>query len=132
MFSIRNSADMDRALVSLLDPALRRLLTLRRDQLAEDGLDLEEIGHFIVVRPGETLAEVEIEAGVAIATNLVDGSRLGDPEFEPLFEYVTRKDGWLEAVMILSDDGFGLVLFVPDTIEIDPAISLLLRRHAAA
>jgi hypothetical protein len=132
MLSIRNSADMDRALVSLLDPALRRLLTLRRDQLAEDGLDLEEIVHIIVVRPGDTLAEVEAEAGVAIATNLVDGSMLGDPEFEPLFEYVTRKDGYLEAVMILSDDGFGLVLFVPDTIEIDPAISLLLRRHAAA
>lgn len=131
MLSIRNSADMDRALVSLLDPALRRLLTLRRDQLAEDGLDLDEIVHVIVVRPGDTLAEVEAEAGVAIATNLVDGSRLGDPEFEPLFETVIRKDGWLEAVMILSDDGFGLVLFVPDTIDVDPAISLLLRRHAA-
>lgn len=132
MLSIRNSADMDRALVSLLDPALRRLLTLRRDQLADDGLDLDEIVHIIVVRPGDTLAEVEAEAGAAIATNLVDGKRLGDPEFEPLFEYVTRNDGWLEAVMILSDDGFGLVLFVPDTIDVDPAISLLLRRHAAA
>jgi hypothetical protein len=132
MLSIHNTADMDRALASLLDPALRRLLTLRRDQLAEDGLDLDEIVHIIVVRPGDTLAEVEAEAGVAIATNLVDGSRLGDPEFEPLFENVTRKDGWLEAVMILSDDGFGLVLFVPDTIDVDPAISLLLRRHAAA
>lgn len=132
MLSIRNSIEMDRALGSLLDPALRRLLTLRRDQLAEDGLELEEIAHFVVVRPGDTLVEVEAEAGVAIATNLVDGSQLGDPEFEPLFEYVTRKDGWLEAVMILSDDGFGLVLFVPDTIDVDPAISLLLRRHAAA
>lgn len=132
MLSIRNSADMNGALASLLDPVLRRLLTLRRDQLAEDGLDLDEIVHIIIVRPGDTLVEVEAEAGVAIATNLVDGSRLGDPEFEPLFEYVTRKDGWLEAVMILSSDGFGLVLFVPDTIDVDPAISLLLRRHAAA
>ena len=132
MLSIRNSADMNRALASLLDPALRRLLTLRRDQLAEDGLDLHEIVHIIIVRPGDTLAEVEAEAGVAIATNLVDGSRLGDPEFEPLFEYVTRNDGWLEAVMITSDSGFGLVLFVPDTIDVDPAINLLLRRRAAA
>jgi hypothetical protein len=132
MLSIRNSTDMDRALVSLLDPTLRRLLTLRRDQLTEDGLDLDEIVHIIVVRPGDTLAEVEAEAGVAIATNLVDGSRLGDPEFQPLFEYVTREDGWLEAVMILSDDGFGLVLLCPDTIDVDPAISLLLRRCAAA
>ncbi len=132
MLSIRNSADMDRALVALLDPALRQLLTLRRDQLAEDGLDLDEIVHIIVVRPGDTLADVEAEAGVAIATNLVDGSRLGDPKFQPLFEYITRSNGYYEAVMILSDDGFGLVLFVPDTIEIDPAISLLLRRHADA
>lgn len=132
MLSIRNSADMDRALVSLLDPTLRRLLTLRRDQLAEDGLDLDEIVHIIIVRPGDTISEVEAEAGVAIATNLVDGSQLGDPHFQALFEYVTREDGWLEAVMILSDDGFGLVLFVPDTIDVDPAISLLLRRCAAA
>ncbi len=132
MLSIRNSADMEHALMSLLDPVLRRMLTLRRDQLAEDGFDLDEIVHIIVVRPGDLLADVEAEAGVALATNLVDGSRLGEPEFESLFEYVERKEGWLEAVMILSDDGFGLVLFVPDTIDIDPAISLVLRRCAAA
>lgn len=116
-----------------MNPHLRALLTLRRDQLIGDGdEDLGEFVHFIVVRNGDTLAAVEAEAGVALSTNPIDGRRLGDPEFEPPFEYVRRENGFLEAVMILTDDGFAVVLLVPDTIEIDPAITLLLRRCVVA
>ncbi|NII58345.1 hypothetical protein [Sphingomonas aerolata] len=133
MLSIRNSADLDRALDAPLEPYLRCLLTLRRDQLVGDtGLDLGEFMHAIVVRVGDTLAQVEAEAGVPIATNLIDGKRLGDAEFEPSFDYVRRCEGWLEAVIILTDDGFALVLLVPDLITVDPSITLLLRRCVAA
>ena len=133
MISIRSSADLTRVLNGCLEPHLRALLTLRRDQLIGDGEeDLGELVHFIVVRTGDTLSAVEAEAGVALSTNPIDGRRLGDPYFEPLFEYVKRENGFLEAVMILTDDGFAVVLLVPDTIDVDPAISLLLRRCAAA
>jgi hypothetical protein len=133
MLSIRNSADLDRALDAPLEPYLRRLLTLRRDQLVGDtGLDLGEFMHAIVVRVGDTLAQIEAEAGVPIATNLIDGKRLEDAEFEPSFDYVRRSEGWLEAVMITTDDGFALVLLVPDLITVDPSITLLLRRCVAA
>ncbi|KQM71692.1 hypothetical protein ASE72_09220 [Sphingomonas sp. Leaf20] len=115
-----------------MEPHLRALLTLRRDQLISDGdEDLGDLVHFIVVRNGDTLAAVETEAGVALSINPIDGRRLGDPDFEPLFEYVKRQNGFLEAVMILNDDGFAVVLLVPDTITVDPNITLLLRRCAA-
>ena len=56
MLSIRSSAEMEAALGSLLDPALRALLTERRDQLVEDtGLDLADLVHVIVAQRGDCL-----------------------------------------------------------------------------
>lgn len=111
MISIRSSADMARALDGVLDAPLRQLLTLRRDQLLEyEGYDLAELAHFIVVQSGDTLATVEAEAGLPLAF--------------PAFEFVQRHGYWLEAVLILSDDGFGISLLVPNRIDIDPALLL--------
>jgi hypothetical protein len=132
MKSIRSSADMAWAVASPIDADLRRLLVLRRDQLLEHGgYDLGDLAHFIVVEPGDTISEVEGEAGVAIATNLVDGTRYGEPGFTANFEFVQRHDGgWLEAVTILSDDGFGVALLVRDCPETDPTLLALLRDRA--
>jgi hypothetical protein len=132
MISIRSSADMARALASQLDVNLKRLLALRRDQLLEhDGYDLGDLAHFLVAEPGDTIAELEGEAGVAIASNLVDGTRFGDPDFTDNFEFVQEHDrGWLEAVTILSDDGFGVALIVGDCPGTDPTLLALLRQHA--
>jgi hypothetical protein len=132
MISIRNTADLARMFDGPMDPQLRALLTLRRDQWRNgEDLDLCELVHIIIVQREDTLTSVEAEAGVPLATNIVDGSEMGDPEFVDSFEFVERHGHWLEGVIILSDDGFALALFVPELIEIDPAITLLLR-HAAA
>lgn len=130
MLSIRTSADMQRALdTAMLDPPLRSLLALRRDQLTNGSdLELADMAHMIVVQPSDTLAAVEAEAGVPVATNLVDGKRLGDRGFVPSFEWVERHGLWLEAVMVLNDDGYALVLFAPNRIDVDPDLLLLLNR----
>ena len=49
------------------------------------------------------------------------GRPFADPEF------VTLHGGWFEAVFILSDDGFGHVVFVPDQPDTDPEILKLCR-----
>jgi len=108
MLSIRNLADMARALASPLDPELRRLLALRRDQTGVQDV------HLIVVRPGDTLAQVEAEAGVSIYLE----------DDVPAFEWVERHRGWIEAVIVLNDDGFTVALFVPDRIDVDPELLL--------
>lgn len=132
MISIHNSFEFARALDGLMDPQLRALLKLRHDQwLDGEDFDLSDLVHVIIVQIGDTLASIEAEAGVPLATNLVDGRRLGDPDFVDSFEFVQRHGHWFEAVLVLSDSGFGVAVFAPDLIEIDPAISLLLRRHAA-
>lgn len=131
MISIRSTADMARALASPIDVELKRLLALRRDQLlACDGYDLGELAHFIVAEPFDTLAAIEGVVGVPLSTNFVDGSRHGDPGFTANFEHVERHGAWFEAVMILSDDGFGIVLFVPDRPGVDAALLKLVRDHA--
>lgn len=131
MISIKRTADMDRALSLPIDAELKRLLALRRDQLLEhDGYDFGELAHFVVVEPLDMLAAIEGAVGVPLATNLVDGSNYGDPSFTANFEYVARHGTWFEAVMILSDDGFGVVLFVPDRPDTDTTLLALVRDHS--
>lgn len=131
MISIRSSADMARALALPLDPDLLELLALRRDQLLEhDGYDLGELAHFLVAEPTDTVTAIEGVMGVPLATNLVDDSKYGEPGFTANFEYVERHGAWFEAVMVVSDDGFGIVLLVPDRPDIDPALLGLVRDHA--
>ena len=130
MISIKSTTDMARALSLPIDAELKRLLALRRDQLlAHYGYDLGELAHFVVVEPLDTLAAIEGVVGVPLATNLVDGSNYGDPSFTANFEYVARHGTWFEAVMILSDDGFGVVLFVPDRPDTDTTLLALVRDH---
>lgn len=47
------------------------------------------------------------------------------------WEFINYADGCFEAVFILSDDGFGHVVLIPDQPEIDPDIISLCRAHAA-
>jgi len=128
MISIRSSAGFARALNGPLAPDLRRLLLRRRDQLLDGAdLDLGRLVHFIVVQPGDTIATIEADAEVTIATNFADGGRFGEPDFVPSFEWVQHHEGgWIEAVLILSDDGFAVALFVPDHIDTDPELLRLL------
>ena len=126
MINITSSADLAQTLDAPLDMALRQLLILRCGQLI-DGMttDLAEIAQFVIVQAGDTLEAVEAAAGLPLATNLVDGSRLGEAEFTPSFEFVERHPGWIEAALILSDDGFATVLFIPDRDDIDDRLLAL-------
>jgi hypothetical protein len=131
MISIKSTADMDSALASPIDAELVWLLTLRRDQLLEhDGHDLGDLVHIVVAEPNDTLATIEGVVGVPLSTNLVDGSCHGEPGFTANFEYVARHGQWFEAVLIFSDDGFGVVLFVPDHPDTDTALLALVRDHS--
>lgn len=131
MIIIRSSAAIARTLASPIDADLNRLLALRRDQLLEhDDDDLGELAQFIVAGPSDTIAAIEGVIGASLAINLVDGSKYGDPGFVANFEYVERHGAWFEAVMILSDDGFGIVLIVPDRPDIDATLLGLVRGHA--
>lgn len=118
MLNIADADALARALGTSLDPALARLLRLRRDQLLDGTAILfSEAAHFIVVEPPDTVKQLEEAAGYPVVT-------------DPAFEWVADHGGWLEAVTILSDDGFALVLFVPDDDAVDATLLQLLRGEA--
>lgn len=120
MLIIRTAAGLARALDSPINPKLKQLLAVRRDQLFTDtGCDYElaELVQFVVAEPNDTIAGVETATGFPLFT-------------EPAFEWVQDHGGWFEGIVILSDDGFGIALFVPDHDEIDPGMLSVMRDQA--
>ena len=103
------------ALSRVLDPTLRDLITLRISQLGRnyDG-PLEEVVCFHVVEAGDGQEQVAEAFGFSPLKNSVDATTLGDPEFQRSFEWITCHGRWFELVFLLTDDGFGHILFVPN------------------
>lgn len=121
MLSLRTTAVMERAATTYPHPELRRLISLRLDQLASNypRERLEEIVHFLVVEPGDSQREIEAELGFSPLQNLSDGSRFGEgDDFQPSFEWAVCHGAYYELVFILTDDGFGTIVLV----ENDPGI----------
>lgn len=120
MFIITDAAAMAATFALPLDPRLKRRLALRRDQLLSDtagDYDLGDLVQIVVVEPTDCIDDIE--------------RRLGFPLFtDPAFEWVEHCDGWFEAVVILSDDGFGIAIFTPDAEVVDPTILAILRDRA--
>lgn len=104
MLTITNSAEMAAVLSTVTDATLKRILTDCVEQLSEyEGYDLGELAHFLIVQPGDALDVIEAALGFSPITNLA--------------EVITDHGSWFEAVFILSDDGFGWVLLVPDDLD---------------
>ncbi|MEH6700312.1 hypothetical protein [Parasphingorhabdus sp.] len=129
MISLRTSTAIHSTLNLLADNQLRSLLTEHLDQLttAWEGIDLSDLTHFLIIQPGDTAADAEHELGWSLLVNPVDGARFGDPAFTPSWEWIEDHGGWFEAVYILSDDGFGISLFVQDHPETDANILAMCR-----
>jgi hypothetical protein len=124
---IRNATAMTDVL-DAADPDLKLLLQRRRDQLAE--YDLADIAHFLIVRPGDVEADIIRELGFSPLMNLVEEVRFPSPDFEPSWECIEDHGGWFELTYILSDDGFGYVLFVQDADGVDPGLLALCRQYS--
>lgn len=133
MISLRNTASITAPPYPAFDPVLQRLLAERVEQLISDGDDdVGEFAHFLVVRPGDTPSDVETELGFSILENLVDGARYGSSDFTPSWEWIKQHEGWFELVYVLSDDGFGWVVFVQDDEAVDADLLAVCREYAPA
>jgi integrase len=127
MLIIDSSAALARALDQPIDPNLKRLLALRRDQLAEYEDDLI---NFVVVQPGDTIADVGGALGFSPFVSFVDGTPFGEPGYSPPFEWCADHGGLFEAPIIFSDDGAGVVLIVQNKDGMDADLLALMRAYA--
>lgn len=131
MLIIRDSADMQRALSGPIDPDLKTILLNRLGLLAEfSAWDLSELAHFVIVQPGDPIADIEQALGFSPFVNFVDGARYPDPSFEPSWEHLVARGLWFDFVFALSDSGFGINLLVPDGDGVNTNLLQLCRTYA--
>jgi hypothetical protein len=133
MLSIRDGEAIERALRSNIDHRTKALLRLRRMQLAKDQPeeDIAELAHFAIVQPGDTPAHLENAIGFSIFQNPADGSRLGDPDFTPGWEWMQDHGFAYELCFIMDDSGFGHVVIIPKMKRIAGDFLDFCRQHAS-
>ena len=113
------------------DPDIRRLVEQRYAEVCNgEPYDREIHGEMIVVEPGDTLATVEGQSGVAIASNPFDDCRFPDPDFVPVCECLEEHSHCYELLFLFSDDGAGINFFVPKSSGIDADLLKLCARYS--
>lgn len=127
MIHIRNSKALARALASPIEDQIKRLLSVRRDQL---GGDIKDQAHFTIVQPGDTANELEQTVGFSVFRNPADGSRLGESDFTPGWEWIEDHGFAYELCFIMDDSGFGHVVIVPNVDAVDGSLIELCATYA--
>ena len=126
---LRDSKSIEEGVKSYPDPELRELVAAHLKRLNEyEGYDLSELINFIVFEACDTVAYLDAALGFPIMANRFDGCRYGEPGFSPSWEVIEEHINWFELVYVLSDDGFGVVVFVPK--HADPELLQMLQQYA--
>ena len=119
------------AAYAITDLELRQLIEKTIHDLSEDEpYDPEELGYFVIVEPGDTLEMIDVQLGFSIMSNRYSGDRFGSSGFTPCFELVEEHAGYYEMVFVISDDGYGVEVFIPKTGEIDPELLAMCKQYA--
>ncbi|MBP3982746.1 hypothetical protein J8G26_18980 [Acidovorax sp. JG5] len=96
------------------DMELRALVEKRLNELvAVDSPDLSTLLRIIVVNEGDTTNAVEDQLGFTILHNRWNGQAPEAKDFTPSWDVLEEHTHWYELTFVISDDGFGIVVFVP-------------------
>jgi hypothetical protein len=87
-------------------------------------------GHFALVEPGDTTADIEAATSCQIMHDRFNNSRYGEAAFQPSFEWLVEHLTFYEAVFVLSDDGYGIDLLIPKAIGIDAELLAMCAKYA--
>ena len=110
--------------------AIRELVRQRINDLGGDAFDATELGYFLVVESGDTLEAINDHLGFDILCNRMTGVRYDHADFTPSFEFIEDFLSCYDMVFILSDDGFGVEVFVPMEEGIDHGLLTMCQRYA--
>ncbi len=107
----------------ITDPYIHELVCLRWSQiLAGEPYDYNRHGYMVVVKPGDTVEQLEQEIGLPLLHGLFDDVPFGHPDFTPCFDILeehrnessnAEKRRIYEMVFISNDDGFATTVIVP-------------------
>ncbi len=107
------------SIASVPDPHLRLLIEKCVASLSDfDDCDLAELVTFIVVESGDPLEAIDAALGFPILTRP--------------FELFADHTDWYELVLVLSDDGYGIEVFISKAEGVDPRLLGMCVAHSAA
>ena len=83
-----------------------------------DDCNLAELVTFIVVEPGDSVEAID--------------DALGFPILNRPFELLADHADWYEMVFVLSDDGYGIEVFISKAPGVDPGLLAMCATHSEA
>lgn len=109
MHVFREAAAIHDAQAKALGSELGELLDRLMEELNEyGGLDLSKLVHILEIEPSDALTDVDAELGFSL---------LDRP-----WDVVESHPGWFEITVVVSDDGFGWVIYVPKLASTDASL----------
>ena len=96
------------------DIAIRDLVRQRINDLGGEAFDSAELGYFLVVEVGDTLAALAAQLGFSIVANRMSGIQWDQPGFTPSFEFIEDMGYCYDMVIVLDDSGYGVEILVPN------------------
>lgn len=89
---------------------LADLISLRIEELTEYEVDdFSSLIKILVLEPNDVLPTVDAELGFSLLDRQCDAAE-------------SHRE-WFELTLVLSDEGFGVVIYVPKHVDIDPQLS---------
>lgn len=110
--------------------AIRQLVEQRINDLGGEAFDSAALGYFLIIQQGTTLEAIEAQLGFSILANRFTGIRFDQPGFSPSFEFVEEFPSCYDMVFVLSDDGFGIEVFVEKAEGVPPDLRIMCRTFA--
>ena len=109
---------------------IRALVQQRINDLGGEAFDATALGYFLIIQPGDTLDAIDSQLGFSILANRVTGISYDQPGFSPSFEFVEEFPSCYDLVFVLSDDGYGIEVFVEKAEGVPPDLRIMCRVHA--
>jgi len=110
---------------------IRDLIDRRIDDLCFDNYwNVEELGFFIVVEPEDSLEAINEKLGFPILSNRFTKAYFEESGFTPCFEILEEHPGFFAMLFIISDDGFGIEVFIPKADGVNADLLAMCRRYA--
>ena len=104
------------------DIAIRELVRKRIEDLGGDSFDSSSLGYMLVIEGGDTLEALSAQLGFDPLKNRFTGIHFNESGFAPSFEFVEEFPSCFDAVFILSDDGYGVELFISKAVGVIPEL----------
>lgn len=109
---------------------IRCLVLERIHELGGDAFDSQAMGYSLVVEEGDNLDAVNAQLGFDLLCNRYSGIRFDAPGFAPSFEFIEEFPTCYDLVFIISDDGYGIEIFVPKGPGIPSDVIAMCQQHA--